>query len=154
MNQRKSAYYRTDDRPYTRHLLLPGVHPGKQPSVSAGHTKSYTNTNMGFWNGIDEPKERTSGLPNWVLTPAEEKKVLEEYQKEVWKRCDPYVYEFRKCEHYAGLGVFFKCRAQAKAMKDCVNHHHQHEYVDEVRDAFIQKKLAQMKEDEDAKAKQ
>lgn len=94
------------------------------------------------WLDKDNEKKRIEGLPSWILTPKEEKEVLEEYQREVWRQCDKYVQEFKKCEAMAGFGVLFKCREQSKAMKACVVDRHQHEYVDEVRDAYIQKKLA------------
>lgn len=94
------------------------------------------------WLDKDDEKKRIDGLPSWILTPKEEKEVLEEYQREVWRQCDKYVQEFKKCEAMAGFGVLFKCREQSKAMKACVVDRHQHEYVDEVRDAYIQKKLA------------
>lgn len=91
-------------------------------------------------------KVRTEGIPNWMLTPKEEKQVLEEYQLEVWRQCDKYVQEFKKCEALAGFGVFIKCRKESKAMKDCVDYRHQHEFVDEVRDKFIREKMQRQKE--------
>ncbi|ONH76750.1 COX assembly mitochondrial protein [Pichia kudriavzevii] len=100
---------------------------------------------MGWYDG-NSRKTRISGLPSWVLTPAEEKQVLEEYQKEVWRKCDEYVKEFQKCEASAGFGVWFKCKEEGKAMKACVEHHHQYEYVDEIRDAFIKKKMKRAQE--------
>lgn len=90
-----------------------------------------------------EQKKRIEGLPSWMLTPAEERTVLEEYQKEVWRRCDEYVQAFRKCEAgagYGGFGVLFECKKEGDAMRQCVDRHHQHQYVDEVRDAYIKKK--------------
>jgi COX assembly protein 1 len=107
------------------------------------------------WLDDENEKKRINGLPSWMLTPSEEKKVLEEYQKEVWRKCDKYVQEFKKCEANAGFGgfaVLFECKEQGNAMRACVDHHHQHQYVDEVRDAFIQKKLAELKDNDNKKA--
>ncbi|KAG0682660.1 hypothetical protein C6P40_001100 [Pichia californica] len=105
------------------------------------------------WLDPDYKKERIEGLPGWILTPREEKEVLEEYQKQVWKNCDEYVQAFKKCEYFAGLGVLFKCREEANAMKACVDNQHKHEYVDKIRDEFIQRKLAKLKEEEATGAK-
>ncbi|GMM45182.1 Cmc1 protein [Pichia kluyveri] len=98
------------------------------------------------WLDDSNPKERINGLPSWVLTPAEEKKVIERFQIAVWEACDPYVREFKKCEANTGFGVLFKCKKQGDAMRECVQRHKDHKYVDEVRDAFIREKQERLKE--------
>lgn len=105
---------------------------------------------MGLFDKEFERK-RIETLPNWILTPAEEKQVLEEYQKEVWRNCDRYVQEFQKCEAVSGFAVLFKCKAEGNAMRACVDHYHQHEYVDQVRDAFIKNKLDKFAQEKAAK---
>lgn len=99
------------------------------------------------WLDKENEKKRIDGLPIWILTPKEEKEVLEEYQKEVWRKCDDYVQAFKKCEAMTGFGVLFKCRQESKAMKACVENQHQYEYVDEIRDAYIQKKIEKLKKE-------
>lgn len=103
---------------------------------------------MGLFDG-NVTKERIQGLPSWILTPLEEKEVLEEYQKEVWRKCDDQVKAFRKCESLAGFGVFYKCSEEAKAMRKCVHDQHDQEYVDEIRDAFIKKKMERIKKEQE-----
>lgn len=87
-------------------------------------------------------RKRIEGLPVWMLTPKEEKEVFEEYIQEVYKECDDYVKAFSACEQMTGFGVFFKCRKESKAMKSCVQSHYSQEFVDEVRDKYIEKKIA------------
>lgn len=109
---------------------------------------------MGIFSMDTDPKKhQIKGLPNWVLTPKEEKEVLEEYQKEVWRKCDKYVQAFKLCEAATGFSVLFKCKEEGNAMRECVQHHHQHEYVDEVRDKFIKKKLERIKKEEQEAAR-
>ncbi|GMM31186.1 Cmc1 protein [Martiniozyma asiatica (nom. inval.)] len=84
---------------------------------------------------------RINGLPAWMLTPKEEKEVLEQYQVEVWKRCDQYAKAFKQCEEMHGMTVFFKCKEESRILKQCIDDQHRHEFVDEVRDAYIQKKI-------------
>lgn len=104
---------------------------------------SRNTTKMGIFSMDKDPKkEQIEGLPAWVMTPKEEKAVLEEYQKEVWRKCDEYVQAFKRCEAANGFSVLFRCKEEGNAMRECVQHHHQHEYVDEVRDTFLRKKIA------------
>lgn len=80
-----------------------------------------------------------------MLTPKEEREVLEQYEVEVWKKCDAYSVAFKECERRVGFGVWFKCRAESKALKDCVYNQHTHERVDEIRDEFIRRKREALK---------
>lgn len=101
-------------------------------------------------------RKRIEGLPVWMLTPKEEKEVFEEYIQEIYKQCDEYVKAFSACEQAAGFGVFFKCKNESKAMKSCVQSHYNQEYVDDVRDKYIEKKIAfrkQLEETEQAEKK-
>lgn len=86
-------------------------------------------------------------LPLWMLTPREEKEVLEQYEVEIWKRCDAQSLAFKRCEHQAGVGVWFKCRAESQALKDCIYQQHTHERVDEIRDEFIRRKKELLKQE-------
>ncbi|ODV86546.1 hypothetical protein CANARDRAFT_183508, partial [[Candida] arabinofermentans NRRL YB-2248] len=90
-------------------------------------------------------RKRIEGLPVWLLTPKEEKEVFENWRINAWKLCDEHVGAFSRCEQLAGYGVWFKCRKQSKAMRDCITNRQQQKYVDEERDKFIQKKIEYQK---------
>lgn len=85
-------------------------------------------------------REHIKGLPVWMLTPKEEKEVLDQYEVEIWRKCDAFSLAFKKCESQAGVGVWFKCRSESTALKDCIYGQHTHERVDEIRDEFIKRK--------------
>lgn len=85
--------------------------------------------------------DRDNGLPVWLLTPKEEKDVYNNWREHTWQHCDEYVREFSKCEQQAGLGVWFKCRKQSKAMRQCIERRKDKKYVDAERDAYIDAKM-------------
>ncbi len=92
--------------------------------------------------------------PVWLLTPKEEKQVFNNWRDSAWKYCDEYVKKFADCEKLNGLGVWFKCKKEAKEMKDCITSRRQKKYVDEERDKFIEEKMRKAgiysKEDQEA----
>ncbi|GMG24722.1 unnamed protein product [Ambrosiozyma monospora] len=90
-------------------------------------------------------RKRIEGLPVWMLTPKEEKEVFENWRIQAWKHCDSVVKEFSKCEQMAGYGVWFKCRKEGKAMRECIRERQQEKYVDEERDKLIKLKMERLK---------
>lgn len=97
----------------------------------------------------EEPTESTEAteLPVWVLNPREEKEVFLNWRENAWKHCSEEVHAFELCEHSAGFGVWFKCRHESRAMRDCIDKRRTKECVDEERDKFIQAKIAKQKKE-------
>ncbi|GME69587.1 unnamed protein product [[Candida] boidinii] len=95
-------------------------------------------------------RKRIEGLPVWMLTPKEEKEVFENWRKNTWKYCDEYVGAFSKCEQAAGYTVWFKCRKESKAMRECIRERQNSKFVDEERDKYIEDKIKFLKAKEQA----